>query len=262
MKSTKIFIPVLLVIVVVSFAVVEIRFAMAEQSGQSPATKPVYKPNGTEARIMGTITLDGKPPRRKVIDNAADFVCMKTRSRLLADDVIVKDGKLANVFIYVKGGSLESYSFETPSTGVVLEHKGCRYVPHVLGIQTRQALTIINRDQTTHDINVSNARNNPSWHFVRRPGDPPIVRKFDNPETFIPLKCNQHPWERAWVGVFSHPFFAISDSDGNYKIEGLPPGDYTVVAWHEKFGERTMALTIYPYQSPVIDFAFNSEQRW
>jgi len=259
MKSKKFPLAALLAMALVSFSVVDMRVTLAQRSARSPTQKTVYRPTGNEARITGTVTLDGHPPERREIDTAADSICAEMGQTLYSEDVVVNDGKLANVFVYVKGGPLASYDFAPPSTEVVLERAGCRYNPRALGVQTHQLLKVINSDPTTHNLNAL-SRNNPPFNISQGVGSAPFERKFDSPEMFIPFKCNQHPWEKAWVGVFAHPFFAVSDSNGNYHIEGLPPGDYTVVAWQEKYGEQTTKLTVYSNQSLIIDFAFNVKE--
>src|SRR4030095_6262499 len=89
-------------------------------------------------------------------------------------------------------------------------------------------------------------QNNPEWNQTQPPGSPPLVKTFKRPEKLVPFKDNQHPWQRAYVRVVEHPFFAVSDEQGNFKIEGLPPGQYKVVAWHERFGEKSVDITLLP----------------
>jgi hypothetical protein len=186
----------------------------------------------------------------------ADPVCVERAPRAATADAIVNHGKLANVFVYIKSGdALDFYSFEAPTAYAALSHKDCRYVPHLLGVRVGQTLMISNDDPTTHNTH-PNPRDNEEWNQSQAPGAQPLLKSFKRPEVFIPIKDNQHPWQKAYVGVFSHPFFAISDESGNYRIEGLPPGHYSLVAWHERFGEQTMDITISPYESRNIDFSF------
>ncbi len=95
---------------------------------------------------------------------------------------------------------------------------------------------------------------------MQAPDANPLERKFNRPETLIPVKCGQHPWMRAYVGVLSHPFFAVSTKDGSFWIAGLPPGEYTVVAWHETLGEQTTSITIGPSEEKRIEFSFTARQ--
>lgn len=238
-----------------------ISLATAGQNADQQTSKKVYVRTGQEGNISGTIIFNGQPPARKFIDESADEACAKMNPKAKTEDVLVAYGRLANVFIYIKSGSpLENYSFETPSSEVMLEHRKCRYVPHLLGIQTQQGLKIINSDPTTHNTHPL-PKINQEWNYTQPNGSEPLVKKFSRPETFISFRCNQHPWEKAYVGVFSHPFFAISDQYGSYRIEGLPPGDYTIVAWHERFGEQTISLRISPNQTKILDFTFSPEEQ-
>ena len=217
----------------------------------------VYIPTGVEGTITGTIDFIGDAPKRTKIDMYADPVCVKLNSERLSEDVLVSNGKLANVFVYVKSSTvLDLYHFEVPSEPVVLEHKNCRYVPHVIGVQVEQSFRVMNVDPTSHNTNASVLFTKQSHNAFQAPGGPALEWTFTMPELFIPIKCNQHPWEKAYIGVFSHPFFAVSDDHGMYTIEGLPPGDYTIVAWHEKLGEQTIDISIAPNESRTLNFRF------
>ena len=144
------------------------------------------------------------------------------------------NGTLPNVFVYVKAGA-ENYTFAPPADAVTLDQDGCMYKPHVLGIMAGQTLKIVSSDATTHNIHPM-PKDNAEWNMSQAPGAAPIEQKFARPEIMVPVKCNQHPWMRAWIGVTSNPFFAVSGSDGTFTIKGLPPGDYTIEAWTATFG--------------------------
>ncbi len=227
----------------------------AERPG-IPQQKANYHPTGKEGRINGTINFKGKAPKRQKIDMYADAVCPEINSKPLTENVLVSNGKLANVFVYVKsGGELDLYEFEIPASPALLAHNRCRYSPHLLGVRVGQTLKITNEDPTTHNTN-ARAEINESRNKVQSPKGEILEWIYSQPETFISFKCNQHPWEKAYVGVFSHPFFAISDDGGSYSIEGLPPGEYTIVAWHEKLGEQRVKLTISPQETKELSFTF------
>src|SRR2546425_4333064 len=201
--------------------------------------KPIYKPTGSEGTIVGTISFVGTSPKPLRIDTSADPICETVNPNQTSDWVVVTNQKLTNVVVYVRSEWLNVYSFDDPSPEVTLEHRGCRYVPHVLGVQTQQTLKIFNSDPTTQNTHAM-PKNNPDWNQSQPPGAAALELRFAKPELFVPMKDNQHPWEKAYVGVFSHPFFSVSGTDGSYRISGLPPGQYTVVAWHEKLGEQTV----------------------
>jgi hypothetical protein len=226
------------------------------QDPGSAITKKPYQSNGIEGTIIGTIALKGKAPGPLFIDMSADPVC-QAMGELKTEWRVVKAGKIANAFVYIRsGGILDEYSFPQPDSPAVLAHKGCRYEPHALAIRVGQPLTISNSDPTIHNTHPQ-LKNNAEWNQSQSPNAPAISVTFTHPETFIPFKDNQHPWENAWVGVFSHPFFAVSDERGHYSIQGLPPGLYTLVVWHERFGEKTLELTVSPYETRIADFTLD-----
>jgi hypothetical protein len=218
--------------------------------------KPFYKQTGGEATLVGTISFVGTPPKPSRIDTSADPSCRKF-DPLMIDWVIVKNHKLANVVIYLRSEFLNSYSFAAPLSEVTLQHQGCRYVPHVLGLQTQQTLRIVNSDATTHNTHLM-AKKNREWSQRQAPGALPLEERFAWPELFLVFRDNQHPWEKAYVGVFSHPFFSVSSMDGLYKISGIPPGKYTVVAWHEKYGEQTLDLFLAGSERKNLNFTFKA----
>ena len=230
-------------------------------STSDASAAPYSGPTGT---IAGVVSYNGTAPAPKKIDTTADAACGKANPNLVTDDTIVTDGKLANVFVYIKEGTVDAgkkigeYAWSTPTTAVQLDQKGCHYSPHVLGIQTNQKLSITNSDQTQHNIHPT-PRQNPEWNQTQPNGAPPIEKTFARAETLIPVKCNQHPWMKAYIGVMKTPFFAVSANNGAYEIKGVPPGKYTVIAWREGGAngtEKTMEVTVPASGAGKADFAF------
>jgi len=231
------------------------------QDNASSATKRLYERTGNESTVTGTINVVGEVPKPLRIDMSADPVCTQLNPTAKTELVVSSGGKLQNVFVYVKGGPLETYRFERDSDdAAVLRHQNCRYSPHVLGVRVGQPLMIENGDPTTHNTHPS-TMNNREWNQSMPPGGSLPVKYFERPEAFIPFKDNQHPWEKAYVGVFDHPFFAVSNELGSYKIQGLPPGTYTLVAWHERLGEKSIEITIVPGEIRNLDFAFDVSEK-
>jgi len=228
-------------------------------NGPGPSSdKPAYQSAGDEGTVTGKIAFSGTPPAPKPLDFAADPVCVSAATNKTTDDVMVKDGKLANVFVYIKsGGAVDKYSFTAPAGGPEIDQKGCRYAPHVLGAMTKQNIKIVNSDNTTHNIHFTPDKN-PDWNQSEPPGSPALEKSFARVEILIPVKCNVHPWMKAYVGVLPHPFFGVSGEDGSYAIKGLPPGDYTIVAWHEKYGEQTQKITVGAKETKTQDFTFSA----
>jgi len=233
-------------------------------TGGADATATAY--SGATGTITGVISFNGAPPAPKKIDTAADPVCGQKNPNLVTDDTVVTDGKLANVFVYVSEGSVEGgkkigdYAWNPPATAVQLDQNGCHYKPHVLGIQVNQNLTITNSDATQHNIHPT-PKLNPEWNQTQSAGQGPIEKKFARAETLIPVKCNQHPWMKAYIGVLKHPLFAVSAENGTFEIKGVPPGTYTVSAWREGGADgqtQKMQVTVPANGSAKADFAFGA----
>jgi hypothetical protein len=235
--------------------------------GETPAAGTAPPPSkGDEGTITGKISYTGAAPEPKKIDTSADPVCGKQNPNLTLEDWAVKDGKLANTFVYIKDGTIDGakkvseYTWPAPSTPATLDQNGCHYKPHILGIVVKQDIKITNSDPTTHNIHFT-PKNNPDWNQSQPNGAAPLMHKLSVAEVLVPVKCNQHPWMKSYVGVLKHPFFAVSGEDGSFTIKGVPPGKYTVVAWHEGPGagtEKTMEVTVPAKGAATADFSFGA----
>jgi plastocyanin len=219
-----------------------------EQAAQPPAT-PIDP--ATVATIDGTVSFEGTAPKGSKIDMSQDPACKGPNE---SENVVVDNGKLANVFVYVKDG-LGTRTFDTPTTPVVLEQKGCRYHPHVLGVMAGQTVDIKNADQTTHNIHPT-PKDNREWNESQPPSSPDIQKTFAREEIMLPVKCNQHPWMKMYISVVKNPFYAVTDKDGKYEIKGLPPGDYTLAFVQEKLGEQEQKVTVAAKETKTVDQSF------
>ena len=235
-----------------------------DDSGEAVALTP-YKPTGQEGSVAGAISFTGASPAKKGISMDADPVCASSNADPHAEDIVVNGDKIANVFVYIKEGTtggknISGYQFPPAAQPAVLDQKGCQYVPHIVGVQVNQTLNVTNSDPTAHNVNVD-AKQNEKFNQGQSPGAAPIVKQFKRAETVIPVKCNQHPWMRAYVGVLQHPFFAVSGADGKFEIKGVPPGTYTLVAWHEKYQQGlTQSVTVGAGEPAAADFSFTDQQ--
>lgn len=229
-----------------------------KQPEPAPAPKKTYfKPDpSTAARITGYVRFAGKKPAIKPISMNAEEACEKLHDKPVDGSGVVtgKQGALAQVFVYIKTG-LEGKSFEPPSQAVVLDQKGCMFVPRVIALQSGQTLNVKNSDPVSHNIH-PNPRNNREWNQQQSPGAPDLVRRFARPEVMIPVKCNVHNWMRSYIGVLDHPYFGVTTDSGAFAIDTIPPGDYTVAAWHETLGELTEKITLMPGAVREVEFSF------
>jgi plastocyanin len=201
----------------------------------------------TAGEIRGEVVFGGAADEAVVIDMEQDPGCQELyakepkKARLI---VTGEEGRLGNVFVYVKKG-LEGKKFSVPNDAARIEQRGCWFEPRVVGMQAGQTVEVINSDPVTHNIHPE-PKLNREWNQSQAPEDGPLKRKFAQPEVMIRVKCNVHRWMRAWVGVVEHPYFAVTGKDGKFVLKNVPPGDYTLVAWHEKLGEREAAVKVGP----------------
>lgn len=217
----------------------------------APVTNPVDP--ATAGALKGSVTLDGTPPAAQPINRRSDPYCAG-QGEAVTQNFIVSDGGLENVFVYVKDG-LGNLQFPVPTTPVVLDQHGCTYVPRVFGIQAGQPLEILNSDETLHNIHALPA-NNREFNRGQALKGLKHTHVFTTAEVMVPFKCDVHNWMNAWVGVLDHPFYAVSGRGGAFDIRGLPPGTYTIEAWHEKLGTQTQTVTIGEKETKELSFNF------
>ena len=138
---------------------------------------------------------------------------------------------------------------------MVIDQKQCRYHPHVFGIRVGQPLDILNSDPTLHNIHAM-----PYENLEFNLGQPVqgmrTTKTFTVPEVMVPIRCDVHGWMNAYVGVMDSPYFAVSRADGAFEIATLPPGTYTLEAWHEKLGTSTQKVTLGAKESREITVVF------
>ena len=211
----------------------------------------------TAGTITGTIHFEGAAPKRIAIDMAQDPACAYAgKTPNLTEQYVVQDGKLANVFLYVQSG-LGAKIYAPPTTPVVLDQKGCRYVPHVIGVMAGQPVEFRNSDPTMHNVHPApSAPGNQEFDISQPPMDGTQQHVFAKPELMIPVRCNNHPWMEAFINVAANPFFAVSDADGHFEIKGLPPGTYTIAAVHEKLASKSIQVTVPAKATVQADFTF------
>jgi plastocyanin len=235
----------------------------ATSSTSAAPNAPAATPAGervdpaTAGGIKGVVKFEGPVPKNDPIKMNADPTCVaESKGPQYQEYYEVDNGDLANVFVYVKDG-LGNYVFDTPTEPVKLEQKDCRYVPHVFGIRVGQPLQIINADPTLHNIHAI-----PKVNQEFNNGQPiqgmKTTHVFTAPEVMIPFKCDVHGWMNAWIGVVSNPYFAVTGKDGTFDLRTLPPGTYTIEAWHEKLGTQTQTVTVGKNETKEITFTFKA----
>jgi plastocyanin len=230
----------------------DVRTGSTVESG--PIASPDLENGGT---ISGRVAFEGTPPTPKTIDMSANPQCERThRDRpVQTEDVVVNsNGTLRNVFVWVKAG-LSPRRWAVPTAPVVLDQQYCMYHPRVIGAMAGQNIQILNTDPVNHNIHPM-PETNEEWNDMQSAGEGPKLRSFARQEVMVPVKCNVHPWMRAYIGVVAHPFFAVTGDDGSFTIKGLPPGTYSIQTWHEKYGTREQQVTVGSRESKSVDFSY------
>ena len=206
--------------------------------------------------ISGTIHFTGKAPERIQIDMGQDPVCSLSPSNL-TEQYIVQNGGLDNVFVYIKSG-LGNKAYAPPSTPVVMDQKGCRFIPHVIGVMAGQPIKFTNSDATMHNVHMTPTLSaNQSVDISEAPNSPGDTRTLAAAELMIPVRCNNHPWMEGYINVVTNPFYAVSGENGHFTIKGVPPGTYTIEADHEQLGQKTATITVAPKQTATLDFTYD-----
>lgn len=228
----------------------------AGQGGDGAAAVAFPVDTVTAGTVTGRVTFTGAAPAGQLIDMSAEPTCAEKHPQGVTDASVVvnPNGTLRNVFVYVREGPVTGLTFPVPATPVEINQDGCVYEPRVFGIQARQTLSIRNSDGLLHNIKAVPTTNRP--FNISQPTNMVTARSFTTPEIMVPLECNVHSWMNAYVGVLSHPYYAVSGEDGSFSIGRLPPGTYTLEAWHERYGTQTQQVTVEANGTATVTFTF------
>lgn len=187
----------------------------------------------TTGILRGIVRFNGerRPPRP--LDVTMDKHCAANAKPLLSESYVWGDGDtLQNVLVYVSGGLTVFNFLESKKPSVTLDQNGCRFVPHVVTLRTGQPLVLRNGDDTLHNIR-SLAKNNETFNLGQPTQGHRHEVTFKKAEIGVPIKCDVHPWMSAFVHVFDHPFYALTQQAGTFEIQGLDPCEYEISTWHE-----------------------------
>jgi hypothetical protein len=206
--------------------------------------------------ISGKVTYEGTPAKAKPIDMSKEPSCAKQHATPITTETVVTgaNNALENVVVYISAGAADEGA---PSQPVKFDQKGCQYIPHVLAFQVNQTLEIANDDQTSHNIHPL-PKVNREWNKSQPPGTPPMTDKYDKPE-FIPVKCNIHPWMHGNFAVLKNSHYAVTEGGGSFTLPNLPPGKYSITAWHESYGDQTQEATISGSETKSVNFVFKAK---
>lgn len=224
----------------------------ADASAQTRATQT--------GDIAGHVVFTGHPPGNPIIRMGMDPKCAdmnRGHQVIQAEALVAADGSIANVFVRLEGSFPAS---RVPTTAVVIDQRSCVYTPRVVGVRLGQRLQVRNDDDLLHNVHSSSTANN-SFNV----GQPRAGMTYEftpkTPEIMLKLGCDVHRWMVAFVGVMSHPYFAVSSEAGEFRMAHVPAGVYTIKAWHEQFGERTQTVVVKPGGTARVDFTYSANAR-
>ena len=239
-------------------------------SGESPETGSTVPPVSetpeaadTSPGVSGVALFEGPRPERRRIrlteKGGVPSDCQRLHENGLLDEniLISADGRIANVFVYVKHG-LPDEEYPVPEEPALLDQEKCMFTPRVQGVRVGQDFLMRNSDPVLHNVRSLTLRNRP-FNIAQPPDSDDRERVFRTREKAVGIQCDIHSWMRAYFFVMDHPFFAVTDETGQFKIEGLPPGEYSLAAWHEEFGEREAEITVDSDGTAIADFSFRQE---
>jgi plastocyanin len=213
----------------------------------------------TTGTIKGRVLLSGKSPGNAVIRMGVDPKCgeMNRGKRVIQEVITVKDGGLSNAFVKLQGTFPAT---PVPSKPVILDQRSCIYQPRVIGVRMGQTVEIHNSDPLLHNLHSFSAHNN-SFNV----GQPVagLVYKYQpkSEETMLRLKCDVHRWMTAYIGVVSHPYFAVSGEAGTFTIDKVPVGTQTIQVWHERYGILMKKVQVKPGAVTTVDFTYTGNEK-
>jgi plastocyanin len=220
----------------------------------------IVEAQGATGTIVGHVRLTGPAPRSPIIRTGADPRCTAVAGgQRLTQDYVVRsaDGGLANAFISLQGSFPAGAASTQP---VMLDQRGCLFVPRVVGAQVGQTILVTNSDNTAHNVHSLSTHGNA--FNVSQPNKGMTSKlPLKSEDVVMRIKCDIHPWMVAWVGVVRHPYFAVSGSDGSFTIGRVPPGRHTIRTWHEAYGPLTQTVDVKAGQTATVDFAYSGKEK-
>jgi hypothetical protein len=190
--------------------------------------------------VKGTVVFEGPAPDRPKLRRDTDPLCAKGDK--LSEDVIVTNGKLKDVLVRVKNGSLPAPKLTPPPA--LIDQKDCMYTPRVVGLVAGQKLAVRNSDGTFHNVH-GTIGGKLAWNKPAVPSDPDLTLDGSpHAGDVIDVVCDVHPWMRAYAVVQDHAAFTVTGEEGAFELTGLVPGRYTLEAWHPVLGTKSLTVKI------------------
>jgi hypothetical protein len=221
---------------------------------ERPAPTPLD--HATTGSIVGAVTFHGDPPPSTPVPLDRTCGALYKGGPVTAGDALVNDHRVQNAFVYIREG-LGDRVFPQPTTPVEIDQKGCLFAPRVAAAETCQEIVFLNSDPLLHNVH-GFPKTSGAWNFsLSQAGNRRSVR-VPAPEAMIRVGCDVHPWMQSYVGIVNHPYFAITGADGGFVLRDVPPGDYVVASWHERFGTREQKVKVGPKEEQAVAFAYGN----
>ena len=233
-------------------------FASCERPSEPPRPRQPTPLDLTRVgTLSGTVFFDGPAPDSSQLQLGGWSECAAQHDGpVSAADVLVTDGRLQNAIVYIEDG-LGERVFAVPERPVVSDQQGCRFLPRILAAQVDQPIRFLNSDPLAHNVHGLPARSR-QWNFSLGLKGTSRTLSVRAEEVGIEIKCDIHGWMRSYLGVFDHPYFALSAADGTFTLADVPPGHYTVTAWHERFGSRSQSVVLEERGEEIVAFRFST----
>jgi plastocyanin len=203
-------------------------------------------PPARAAEIQGRVVLTGEvPPARKIPITIDQYVCGNEQAS--ADLLVSGAREIRNVVVWLETPPPGAPSVPPPTT-VPMDQKECVFVPRIVIVPASGTVEFLNSDRLLHNLHSVSAAN---AAFNRtQPKGRTVPVTFARPE-IVRIDCDLHSWMRGWVVVAPHPFHALTDAQGRFKLDQLPPGPYVVRVWHERLGEASHKVTVGEGATPM-----------
>ncbi len=229
-----------------------------DETEEAAAEQAPAVPADSQAFVRGSVEFEGAAPEAESIDMSQESFCQAQHGDEgpMTQHVVVSDGMLQNVFVHVS--SEIDREFPAPQEAREMDQVACRYRPHVMGLQVGQELAILNSDSLLHNINATPTENR-GFNISQPQAGMRTTRQFAVPEVMVPVACDVHGWMNAYIGVVEHPFYDVSGEDGSVALDGLPPGEYEIQAWHERYGTMTETVTLSPGDTASVSFTYSAD---